>query len=258
MLNAAVSDVFSERLSAWTDYTASPWGRIRYAVVEETLGREASRLGTGLRILDVGGGDGMDALPLAEAGHHITVLDQSRAWLDVAEGRAATAGVEITAIEGDLAAPPPLGTFDLVLCHFVLQYLPADGDDLAALAAFVRPGGVLSVICPNPTAMVLRQLVSAGPASAMSELRAGTKRAVLFDHDVRKIEMAELEDALRVAGLSVVRRYGARIANDLLTDNDAKNETDYFDDLLQLELALCDQEPYVRIGGMYQVIAMKS
>lgn len=250
--------MFSEKLSAWRDYTASPWGRIRYAVVEETLGREASRLGPGLRILDVGGGDGLDALPLAKAGHQVTVLDQSSSWLDVAERRAASAGIEITAIEGDLSAPPALGTFDLVLCHFVLQYLPADSDHLATLASFVRPGGVLSVICPNPAAMVLRQLVSDGPASAMSELCAGTKRAVLFDHDVRKIEMTELEDALAVAGLSVVRRYGSRIANDLLTDNIAKNETDYFHDLLKLELALCDREPYVRIGGMYQVIAIKS
>ena len=69
--------------------------------------------------------------------------------------------------------------------------------------------------------------------------------------------MGDLEDALGVVGLSVVRRYGSRIANDLLTDNDAKNEADYFDDLLRLELALCDQEPYLRIGGMYQVIATK-
>lgn len=257
MLNADVTDVFSERLSAWRDYTASPWGRIRYAVIEETLGRETSRLGTSLRILDVGGGDGMDALPLARAGHQVTVLDQSRRWLDEAERRASSAGVHIRTIEGDLSSPPALGEFDLVLCHFVLHYLPTGIDDLTTLADFVRPGGVLSVVCPNPTAMVLRQLVSGGPASALTELRAESKHAVLFDHDVRKVEMSELEDALREVGLSVVRRYGSRIANDLLTDNDAKNATDYFDDLLQLELALCDREPYLRIGGMYQVVATK-
>lgn len=257
MLNAAVTDVFSERLSAWRDYTASPWGRIRYAVIEETLGRETSRLGTKLRILDVGGGDGMDALPLARGGHQVTVLDQSRPWLDEAERRASSAGVQIRTIEGDLSSPPALGEFDLVLCHFVLQYLPAGTDDLMTLADFVRPGGVLSVVCPNPTAMVLRQLVCNGPASALTELRADSKHAVLFDQDVRKVEMSELEDALGEVGMTVVRRFGSRIANDLLTDNDAKDETHYFDDLLQLELALCDREPYLRIGGMYQVIATK-
>jgi S-adenosylmethionine-dependent methyltransferase len=68
VLDVAVSDVFSERLSSWRDYTSSPWGRVRYAVVEETLRREASRLGTKLRILDVGGGDDMDALRAALVG----------------------------------------------------------------------------------------------------------------------------------------------------------------------------------------------
>jgi S-adenosylmethionine-dependent methyltransferase len=144
-----------------------------------------------------------------------------------------------------------------VLCHFVLQYLPAGTRDLTTLADCVRPGGTISLVLPNPVGMVLRQLVSGGPSSALSELRAESKRAVLFDHDARKIEMSELEDALGLVGLKVVRRYGSRIANDLLTDNDLKNEDDYFAKLLQLELALCDQEPYVRVGGMYQLIATK-
>jgi S-adenosylmethionine-dependent methyltransferase len=252
-----VTDVFSDRLTAWRDYTSSPWARVRYAVVEETLRRETSRLGTKLRIPDVGGGDGMDALPLATSGHDVTVLDQSRGWLDEAERRARAAGVRVRTIEGDLSSPPDLGEFDLVLCHFVLQYLPAGTRDLATLAGFVRSGGTLSVVVPNPVGMVLRQLVTSGPAAAMAELGAESKHAVLVDHDIRKVEMGELEDGLGEVGLSVLRRYGSRIANDLLTDNDAKNEADYFDDLLRLELALCDQEPYLRIGGMYQVIATK-
>lgn len=258
VFNAGVSDVFSERLSAWRDYTSTPWGRVRYAVVEETLGREASRLGPGLRVLDVGGGDGLDSLPLARAGHQVTVLDQSRSWLDEADRRAAAAGVQVRTVQGDLASPHALGEFDLVLCHFVLQYRPAGTDDLATLAGFLRPGGLLSVICPNPAAMVLRELVTGGPASALSELRAGSRHAVLFDHVVRKIEMSELEQGLGEVGLPVVRRYGGRIANDLLTDNEAKDEADYFRDLLALELSLCDREPYLRIGGLYQLIATRS
>ena len=160
-------------------------------------------------------------------------------------------------IEGDLASPPALDRFDLVLCHFVLQYRPAGTEDLATLADCIRPGGIISLILPNPAGMVLRQLVTEGPTAALSELGAESKRAVTFDHEVRKIAMDELEEALEIVGLSVVRRYGTRIANDLLTDNDLKNEIDYFDSLLRLELALCDQEQYVRVGGMYQLIATK-
>jgi S-adenosylmethionine-dependent methyltransferase len=40
-----------------------------------------------------------------------------------------------------------------------------------------------------------------------------------------------------------------------MDDNDAKNDAAYFDRLLELERELCDQEPFVRIAGMYQLVA---
>jgi S-adenosylmethionine-dependent methyltransferase len=251
-------DVFSERLAAWRSYTDSPWGRIRYAVVEETLRRETSKLGPELRILDVGGGDGMDSLPLARAGHDVTILDQSSSWLEEARRRAGEAGVRVQTVQGDIGDSPSLPEFDVVLCHFVLQYRPAGTRDLAVLADYTRRGGLVSVMLPNPASMVLRQLVLDGPCAALKELDAETKHTVTFDHTVRKIPMNELEDALAGVGLTVGSRYGTRIANDLLTANDLKYDPAYFEDLLRLELALCDQEPFVRIGSMYQLISAKN
>lgn len=171
--------------------------------------------------------------------------------------RAALEGVHLCVIEGDLATPSPWGVFDLVLCHFVLQYRPAGIEDVARLADYVRAGGVLSVMLPNPAGMVLRQLVMDGPAAALSELQAEHKHAVTFDHEVRKIAISEMEDGLSAAGLRVARRYGTRIANDLVVDDDLKKDSEFLDRLLRLELALCDQEPFVRGGGMYQLIATK-
>lgn len=84
-----------------------------------------------------------------------------------------------------------------MLCHFVLQYLPAGTRHLHTLANFVRPGGTLSLVLPNPAGMVLRQLVTAGPDSAFTELQAASKRTATFDHEVRKVDMPELENGSR-------------------------------------------------------------
>ncbi|MDQ4113485.1 MAG: methyltransferase domain-containing protein [Actinomycetota bacterium] len=249
-----MTDVFSDKLAQWRAYTATPWGRIRYTVVEEILRRQCAELGEGLRILDVGGGDGMDALPLALAGHDVTVLDPAESWLAEAKRRAADAGADLVTLVGGLD-DLPAGEWDLVLCHFVLRYRPANARDVRRLAAAVRPGGRLSVMEPNPASMVLRQLVTGGPEAALTELRADTKRTVTFDHDVRKVPMDDLETELASAGLRLTGRFGTRTANDLLTDNDAKNDPAYFDRLLELERELCDQEPFVRIAGMYQLVA---
>ena len=72
---------FDEHQSAWADYTASPWARLRYAVVAKTLTESLARLGPRLRIIDVGGGDALDSLPLAAAGTTLRCwTQQSRCW----------------------------------------------------------------------------------------------------------------------------------------------------------------------------------
>jgi S-adenosylmethionine-dependent methyltransferase len=61
-------EVFDHHLAQWQEWCEAPWGRLRFNVVGETLRRQAAELGTSLRVLDVGGGDGRDALPLALSG----------------------------------------------------------------------------------------------------------------------------------------------------------------------------------------------
>ncbi|MGZ4442503.1 MAG: methyltransferase domain-containing protein [Nocardioidaceae bacterium] len=249
-------DTFADHQQAWEHYAATPWARIRYAVVRETLARACASLGPApLRVLDVGGGDGLDALPLAEAGHDVTILDPTRSWLDKAESEADRRGVAIRAVDGGLEEAPGLGRFDLVLCHFVLQYRPADAPDLERLAGAVRSGGLLSLIAPNPAAAVLRNLVMQGPAEALAELGRTTTRTVTFDSEVRKIDPADAARALADVGCTVVHRYGGRIANDLLTDDAAKSDPDFYADLERLELALCDREPFNSIGAFWQLVA---
>jgi S-adenosylmethionine-dependent methyltransferase len=59
--------------------------------------------GTPLRVLDVGGGSGMFAVPLAQLGHDVTVVDPSADALATLGRRAGTAGVgeRVRGIQGD-------------------------------------------------------------------------------------------------------------------------------------------------------------
>lgn len=253
-MTSVTTDLFSDRLAAWRDYTGSPWGRIRYAVVAETLRRQCAELGERLRVLDVGGGDGMDSIPLAQAGHQVTIVDPSRSWLEEAQRRSAYAGTSITTLEGGLDDLPE-GGWDLVLCHFVLQYRSAGADDVAALAHRVRPGGRLSLMAPNPDGRVLRELVLNGPAAARAELVRDTVDVATFDTTVRKVRLGEAIAEVEGAGLRVAAVYGNRVANDLIADNAAKGDPAFFADLLALELALCDREPFSRVGFAWQLVA---
>lgn len=251
-----MTDLFSEKLAAWREYTETPWARIRYAVVGEVLRRQAECVGDQLRVLDVGGGDGMDALPLAVAGHHVTIVDPSDSWLAEAERRAGAAGARITTMRGGLD-DLPVGEWDLVLCHFVLRYRSVEAGDVGTLASRVRPGGRLSIMDVNPAGRVLRTLLNDGPAAASTELHAERAAVETFQTDARKVDVDGIRDQAAAVGLVAVGLYGNRIANDLLVDNTAKHDPLFFAELLALELELCDREPFNRIGCAWQLILQR-
>lgn len=254
MNTGGMADIFSDKLAEWRDYTETPWARIRYAVVAEVLQLQTAALRGGrLRILDVGGGDGMDAIPLALAGHDVSIVDPSADWLGEAERRAEETGVTITMIEGGLDDLPH-GEWDLVLCHFVLRYRTAQDRDLAQLAQRVRSGGRLSIMDVNPNGRVLRELVTRGPAAAMAELHAERATVETFQTDARKVSLEEFEREAAAEGLKVIGIFGNRIVNDLLGDNEAKHEPTLFKEVLALELELSGREPFNRVGFAWQMI----
>ena len=254
----AGAEVFDEHLDAWLEWRATPWGRIRYRVVAETLARTCASLGSGrLRVLDVGGGDGGDALPLARAGHDVTIVDVSRVLLAQASSAADAEGMPVTCLEAgvDDLDGLALGTFDLVLCHNVVQYRSDLAGTLAVLARHIASRGAVSVIAPNPAADVMAAAIAhEEPAQAHELLSATHQRAATFGHDVRRIPVQDAVAGLTSLGLSTMSTFGI-LAVTHLVPNTRKGEPDFYADLEALELELCDREPYLRVARLWQVVA---
>lgn len=104
------------------------------------------------RALDLGAGEGADAIWLARQGWRVTATELSRVALSRAEKAAAEAAVDVDWVHADLLTDPPdPGAYDLVSA----QYLPIPheaGDAVArALVAAVAPGGTLLFVHHAPT-----------------------------------------------------------------------------------------------------------
>jgi SAM-dependent methyltransferase len=114
------------------------------------LVREAADLPPG-RALDIGCGEGADAVWLAERGWRVTAVDFSTTALQRGAARAAAAGEELAGRidwrHADVSRwTPEAATFDLVSAQYM--HLPAEerGPLFARLAAAVRTGGTLLVV----------------------------------------------------------------------------------------------------------------
>ena len=102
------------------------------------------------RALDVGCGEGADAIWLASQGWKVTAVDVSGVALERAEAAARAAGVTIEWAQGDvLSDPPAADAYDLVSVHYPALHRRRD-HALDALVGAVAPGGTLLVVGHAP------------------------------------------------------------------------------------------------------------
>ncbi|WP_033438772.1 SAM-dependent methyltransferase [Saccharothrix sp. NRRL B-16314] len=125
-------------------------GQIWTGSVNELLAREVGHLTPGTA-LDLGCGEGGDALWLAAQGWTVTAVDVSSTALARGAARATDAGLaaRIDWKQHDLARSFPTGTFDLVSAMFLHSAVAADGERhgiLSRAAEAVAPGGVLLIV----------------------------------------------------------------------------------------------------------------
>ncbi|MFB7598829.1 SAM-dependent methyltransferase [Streptomyces sp. NPDC056160] len=105
--------------------------------------------------LDLGCGEGGDALWLARQGWRVTAVDVSAVAVERLTGLARSRGLgdRITAARHDLRTSFPQGTFDLVCAHYLHTPLDLDRATVLRSAAHaLRPGGRLLVVDHGSTA----------------------------------------------------------------------------------------------------------
>ncbi|MFF8934420.1 class I SAM-dependent methyltransferase [Streptomyces paradoxus] len=105
--------------------------------------------------LDLGCGEGGDALWLAGQGWHVTAVDISAVAVErlTALARSHGLGDRVTAERHDLQASFPHGAFDLVCAHYLHTPFGLDRSTVLRSAAHaLRPGGRLLVVDHGSTA----------------------------------------------------------------------------------------------------------
>lgn len=201
---------------------------IHHAVLAAAHER-ATELGRPLRVLDLGGGSGELAVPLAAAGHPVLVVEPSPDAIASLGRRARESRVDhlIAVRQGDaetlltlLGADGPVRSLerpvDLVCCHGVLEVVDDPERTVADLAGLLAPGGLLSVVVGGRLAAVLAKALAGEFDRALAILTSVDGRWGPNDSSPRRFDLDQIRDLVERAGLSQVQAQGVRIFSDLL------------------------------------------
>ncbi|HEY3736536.1 MAG TPA: methyltransferase domain-containing protein [Jatrophihabitans sp.] len=206
-------------------------------------------------VLDCGGGSGSFAVPLAAFGAKLTVVDISADALAILTRRAAEAGVadRVTPVQGDVEAlADAVGEqlFDLVLAHGILGSVDDVAATFAAIAATVRPGGLLSLLVTNPAAGVLSRALAGDLPAALAELRA-------IDAGLTEPGPEAVRALCAGHGLLIEQVHGVGIFSELVPGR-ALDTPGARDALAELESSSATRSPFAEIAGRVHLLARRS
>ncbi|MER5215907.1 methyltransferase domain-containing protein [Streptomyces sp. NPDC002838] len=226
---------------------------------EQIVGRFP--VGRRLRVLDVGMGQGTQALRLARAGHQVTGVEQDPKMISAAREALAAEpeGIRerVRLVQGDgrdTGVHFLPGSFDVVLCHGVLMYVEEPDPLLAGLARMLAHGGLLSLLVRNGDALAMRPGLSGDWASALTAFDTTAYRNRL-GLDVRADRLETLTATLAGIGAPLQSWYGVRVFTDTAAD-DSEIPADV-EALLAVEERAGRTDPYRGVAALLHLCGVR-
>lgn len=228
------------------DYVNAPWGQLFYKLVWRDLQDVCQK-----KVLDFGSGFGITADFLA-AENYVTAIEPNREMLKYSYRKN-----EYVQIIGDTQklCEIPSDTFDVVICHNVLEYVENRSELIKELCRVLKIGGVLSVVKHNRAGKIMHKAVFECDADGALSLINGNMALSANFGTVTEYDSSELEKNSD-ACLVTEKIHGVRMFY-ALQPNEVKNSTEWAEKMYRLESAASDIQEFQDIAFFHHVILKK-
>lgn len=229
------------------DITDLPaWERLFKRIVWKQLGDME-----GKKILDFGSGEGITANHFAEK-NDVTAIEPSKemlsnAWKDH----------EYTQIVGDVNALSAFKneTFDMIICHNVLEYIDDKAAVVKALARVLKKDGVISIVKHNRAGRVMQMAVLLDDFEKANEILDGKDSAASKFGTIRYYEdndITKWEPQITISDI-----WGIRAFWDLQQNQQKHGDEAWQEKMLQLELRVSQMREYKNIAFFHHLLLKK-
>lgn len=229
------------------DITDLPaWERLFKKIVWKQLGDME-----GKKILDFGSGEGITANHFAEK-NDVTAIEPSKemlsnAWKDY----------EYTQIVGDVNALSAFKneTFDMIICHNVLEYIDDKAAVVKVLARVLKKDGIISIVKHNRAGRVMQMAVLLDDFEKANEILDGKDSTASKFGTIRYYEdndITKWEPQITVSDILGIRTFW-----DLQQNQKKHGDEAWQEKMLQLELRVSQMREYKNIAFFHHLLLKK-
>lgn len=228
-----------------------PYGRMFYDLIYMQLSIESE---PALDILDFGAGFCVTANHYA-VNHNVTAIepDSEMYNLRVKEN-------DYTLIKNDISYLKAIedNSYDLVICHNVLEYTENKNDIISELIRVLKPDGKLSIVKHNLNGRIIANAVFGdNPEAALKLFSNKYDNAENMFGRRNTYSNEALIETMKEQGLNCNSIYAIRTFFGLSANNKIKYTNEWYNNMLELELRVCDIEDYKRIAFFNHLIFTK-
>lgn len=223
-----------------------PWEKMLKQMVWQQLGDVR-----GKRILDFGSGEGWTAAYLAQH-NDVTALEPSGDMLSRRVGLGSYRQLQGSL---ELASRMEKESFDMIVCHNVLEYVEDKSAAMQTLARLLKPGGCMSVVKHNRAGRVMQMAVLLNDfAHAHELLDGGNGHSGQFG----EIRYYNDEDILRwLPDMHREKLWGIRTFWDLQQRQECHRDTSWQEKMLALETRVSTIPEYQAIAFFHHLLLRK-
>ena len=229
------------------DITDLPaWERLFKKIVWKQLGDME-----GKKILDFGSGEGITANHFAEK-NDVNAIEPSKemlsnAWKDY----------EYTQIVGDVNALSSFKneTFDMIICHNVLEYIDDKAAVIKALARVLKKDGIISIVKHNRAGRVMQMAVLLDDFEKANEILDGKDSTASKFGTIRYYEdndITKWEPQITISDILGIRTFW-----DLQQNQQKHGDEAWQEKMLQLELRVSQMREYKNIAFFHHLLLKK-
>lgn len=227
-----------------------PWEclmkRIAWKQLENSLGDIS-----GKKILDFGSGTGVTANYLAEH-NDVTAVEPDEE--SVAERWSDNRYEQITGSTDELRKFAD-ETFDMIICHNVLEYAGDRADIVRESARILKPDGKISIVKHNRAGRVMQMVVLLNDFGHAHSLLDGNDGMASRYGAIRYYEDSDIEKWC--PDLTITRTLGMRTFWDLQQDQEIQTDADWQDKMLEIEMRVSDMDGYRDIAFFHHLVIEK-